>query len=338
MNLSATLEIYGGGPGSGPTAPCPQCGPHGGGELWKKSRSEYEAAPKEFKENVNEAEFYKARERGHEWEREALHALSEGRAKPSEVNGYLIEVSGPEAFKLLPQTLYHVTTNAPAVLKDGLKSRDELGQGWGHGLGGGSSKSISFTTDLKTARGIYRGIMEAHAVASGKLTVEKMIELAKSGQAAKKPWVGVLEKYYGSIHGPLDDLLRGVKKQSELMGQPPKEPGDWRPTKDSYSWLDGDGKRRYTTWERPMTPDEKQDADFDFYKVWTAAREYDAGGPLDPLFFTADVKALGKMNPKDVAILQFKPVPGAMGTKESALGEWRTYSGKAVKLEKRVHV
>lgn len=30
MNLASTLELYAGGPGSGPTAPCPQCGPHSG--------------------------------------------------------------------------------------------------------------------------------------------------------------------------------------------------------------------------------------------------------------------------------------------------------------------
>lgn len=32
MNLQSTISIYAGGTGSGPTAPCPQCGPHGIGE------------------------------------------------------------------------------------------------------------------------------------------------------------------------------------------------------------------------------------------------------------------------------------------------------------------
>ena len=38
MKLATVLSIQGGGPGSGPNAPCPQCGPHGGKETEESRR------------------------------------------------------------------------------------------------------------------------------------------------------------------------------------------------------------------------------------------------------------------------------------------------------------
>ena len=80
-----------------------------------------------------------------------------------------------------------------------------------------------------------------------------------------------------------------------------------------------------------MTEEQYRDTCFDWFKVWIYARE-EAGGPMNPLFFSTDINALSQIPESEIAILQFRPVPGAMGTQLSALGEWRTYTGKAVEL------
>lgn len=46
MNLLQTIDLYCGGPGSGPTAPCPQCGPGKGGSLLLRSvRRTFDLSP-----------------------------------------------------------------------------------------------------------------------------------------------------------------------------------------------------------------------------------------------------------------------------------------------------
>src|SRR5208283_5167375 len=94
-------------------------------------------------------------------------------------------------------------------------------------------------------------------------------------------------------------------------------------------------KGRWVTWMQPLSAAELQDRTFDFYKTWAAARE-NAGGPMNPLFFSTNITALANTPIDQIAILQFKPIAGAMGTRESALGEWRTYSGNSVQFVGKV--
>ena len=129
-----------------------------------------------------------------------------------------------------------------------------------------------------------------------------------------------------------------------LSGEPPEEgwqenrkpkPGNWRPTPWSYHWTSGHTPPRelYSYWERDMTPEERREAVFGFFKKWSFWREQ-AGGGLDPLYFLSDPHALAAVPASEIAVMKFRPVPGAMGTPLSGgggLGEWRTFSGAAVR-------
>lgn len=67
----------------------------------------------------------------------------------------------------LPETLYHATTAATPVEEVGLKSREELNQSFGAGLGGGDDDTISFTTDRELAEVIASTIKLGRRVARG---------------------------------------------------------------------------------------------------------------------------------------------------------------------------
>ena len=77
------------------------------------------------------------------------------------------------------------------------------------------------------------------------------------------------------------------------------------------------------------------DMRLDFYKTWALFRE-SVGGPMDPLFFGTDAKALSKVDPAQVSILELKSKLGAKGVKQNALDEWRTSSGKALTLVREI--
>ena len=310
-------------------------------EPWEQGEHEYSGrwSPEETEEQGRERVG-----RSREWQQAALAALSTGRLSPEE--GERLGVYEARKFRPLPGTLWHVTTAKSTVLSEGLKSRHELGQGLGRGLGGGDDKSISFTTDPDVAKGIYENLLIARRVAAGEMTLEDLIGTAERGDGADRPWLReILEAYY---HGDekfqgymLDALRRGVVQEHVVFGGPPEEgwresrgpkPGNWRPTPWSYHWTGGDGKERHTYWERDMTPEEKREAVFGFFKKWSFFREH-AGGGLDPLYFMSDPHGLARTPEHEIALLRFSPAPGAMGTQESGLGEWRTYSGAAVRLE-----
>lgn len=53
---------------------------------------------------------------------------------------------------------------------------------------------------------------------------------------------------------------------------------------------------------------------------------------MNPLFFSTDINALAQIPEGEIAILKCEPIPGALGTRENALGEVRIYTGKAVKI------
>jgi len=92
---------------------------------------------------------------------------------------------------------------------------------------------------------------------------------------------------------------------------------------------------RYMQFVRPATVDEQRDRVFNFYKTWSTFRE-ESGGPLNPLFFLTDVMGLASVPEEEIAILEFKPRPGAQGFQVSALGEWRTWSGNAVEFVREI--
>jgi len=83
-------------------------------------------------------------------------------------------------WETLPQGLLHVTTGLSGLQDGGFKTRAQLRDESGEapaGLGGGTSKAISFTTDPLVADSIVRGIHEMHEVVrddTGPAAVERM--------------------------------------------------------------------------------------------------------------------------------------------------------------------
>lgn len=75
------------------------------------------------------------------------------------------------------EILYHATTALGQVLKDGLKTRDELGIGGA--LGGGPSDLISFTSDAKIAKAIAWVLKQATLIAQGKFGEKELYVLCK---------------------------------------------------------------------------------------------------------------------------------------------------------------
>lgn len=331
-------------------------------EPWEMKRDEYAPRPPITKdekgnpiyEDETDEQFRNRQDRSREWEQKSLAAMSLGRMTPQQAKerGYWIDVDKPESFKPLPPKLYHVTTHASGVYSGGLKSRYELlMREGGTGLGGGSDKSISFTTDLLTASGIYKAIMEAIHVLTGKLTVQQMIQMAEKGDGAQRPWISELINWGGSNFVSYSEkdpnrwqpgkpyplhhaaFFEGRKIENMGLGVTLEEATQKFPNAEPVGegWTGGDGVQRYSTFKVPLTPEQVRETNFDFFKTWLATRE-NAGGALNPLFFSSNIKVLASTPEDEVAILEFKPVPGAMGTQESALGEWRTYSGAAVQL------
>lgn len=307
-------------------------------DAWNDTRNQYEFGSPTYTTPKDEQEWKQRGDRRHEWDQSALAALSLGKITPADARARDLHVPdvSVEDFKPLPQHLYHVTTAASKVFYEGLKTRYELVMMSGTGLGGGTDKAISFTDDLSIARGIYHAVIQAHTVLNGKLTIPEMIARARSGAGADKPWI---EEIVGGIGGrvledgtntELERLERGMMVET-AHGKGPEDMPGWTPRKHSYHWTGGDGIERYLDWERPMTEEEKTKATFAFFKTWSYWREH-AGGAMDPLFFLTDIKALAAVDPEDIAILEYRPAPGAMGTHSNGLREWRTYSGKAVEF------
>jgi hypothetical protein len=304
-------------------------------EAYKKPRDEF--AP--WHEDMTPEEWSQRSKLQNEWEQSVLAALSEGRLTPREARDKNIRVQPPASeFKPLPEKLYHATTAADAVEEHGLMPRWELEMHSGIGLGGGSDHSISFTTDLETAKIIEQSMKLAQKVAAGETTTQDLIDMAKRGDGAPRPFMTELERGF-RVHFATDDPVQAAlnEEKAEMnMGYPPRGEGEgWEPDLSAYHWTGGDGKERYIRWKRPMTQKEKDDHRWYAFKGFLFAREQ-AGGMMDPLFFTTHKEALAKVDPRQIAVLEFKAEPGAMGTQEHALGEWRTYSGRATKLVGRV--
>jgi len=310
-------------------------------EPWEMRQDEYAGR---WNEQETEEQSGVRHQKNQDWEQNSLAALSLGKITPEQAKER--GVYEAKSFIPLPTTpLYHVTTAKSQVESNGLKTRRELGQNYGKGLGGGTSMSISFTDDMSIAQGIYDNLLIARKVAAGEMTLDDLISTATKGMGANRPWIDDILKSLGGsnpkdkINVELDAIQRGVAFEHGL-GRPPddeailpqyRKPGPWRPTPWSQHWKGGDGEEKYTYWERDLTAEEKQERVFEFFKKWSFWREQ-AGGGLDPLYFMSDPKALGQTPESEIAILTFKAVPGAMGTRESALGEWRVYTGAAVQL------
>ena len=278
------------------------------------------------------------------WDYKVDHALSTGTLTQAEA-----EAKGaflPDEWKPLPPDLYHVTTAATAVGKSGgLKTRDELSMDRAQGLGGGESNTISFTEDPAIADSIRLSMVEAHDVASGKITIPDLLAKATSGDTGSKPFITDMMANFGTQDWKpgdpypegLQSAIDGVKRDMNAAGKTEEEfnarmaeegkPTGWKGVQSDHPL----GANAFIRFVRPSTPHEKADLALHIYKIFSAYREY-AGGRMDPLFFGSDPDALAQMDPNEIQVIHTQPTPGGQGYQMSALGEWRTRSGDAVKI------
>lgn len=97
-----------------------------------------------------------------------------------------------------PQTekteiLYHATTAVSDILREGFKSRKELGGR--SGLGGGPDEVISFTADIQIAESIVWALRRACEVSKGKTTYRQLELLAKKLGVYEESLKGVVSSF-----------------------------------------------------------------------------------------------------------------------------------------------
>jgi hypothetical protein len=290
---------------------------------------------------MNEGLYQEEKKLVRQWNREIGEAVSLGTLPAAEAEklGWRGSDSGnPDGYKDLPATLYHVTTARDKVVEEGLKSRDELSQQSGLGLGGGDDTTVSFTDDPKVALEIRNAMRLTHAFLNGRIDVDALLDQATRGVGADKGWIRDIREY-GGIHDGSDrdtalmqELRTGIRtKQADIFEDPSLETDKgWKRT----GYLPGyEGEGWAATYERKLSPKEMLSNRMEFMKQWLWFREA-AGGPTDPLFIFNDTEAFARLDPKQISLLEFEPVPGAKGVQMHSMSEWRTHTGKAVKLKK----
>ena len=305
--------------------------------LWKDPKPE-------FNEAVPFAEYSK---RDRVWQASMAEAVSLGEISFDEAyaRGFSSNANKDNVIDLPPK-LYHVTTAAEAVMHEGLKSRDELGQESGVGLGGGDTNTVSFTTDPKVAKDIYQAVSEAHDFLNGETTVADLDAAAKGGKGTGgKPYTDDVNRFF-KIHvgeegqavwregydpEPVRKVMgmkiTDVPKDAKLAGSV----GD----DGEIGWMGGDGIRRVSGYYQKLVPGSDRDLTlkWNYFRVNLTAREQ-AGGPIDPLFFSSDPGALARQRRSDIQIIEVEPHPGTRGFRESGLGEIRVFTRKVVKRQR----
>ena len=290
------------------------------------------------------------------WDRAVAQALSRGlvSVKDAEDAGWSpysegIRRQGEAQLEPLPDTLYHVTSAARAVQRNGLLTRAErLEQpsmrGATAGLGG-EDNELSLTTDRDTAESIRIGLSEMQQLMSGKLSVEDLIDRADRGDLGSEPFGEKFRKYltgsigsYGFEHG-FDKKAVRVKPEdvTERTGTPTAE--NWR--KLGYEPMgEPTDEGWYLTAIRPLQREATDGGTSEFalrmadiHRAFRSYRE-SAGGPEDPMLIGSDYDAFANIDPGDIAVLEVKPDPQALGYKLSggAQKEWVTYSGRGLRV------
>lgn len=245
--------------------------------------------------------------------------------------GHHVTAARDDDLQPLPDRLYHVTTAVTPALEEGLKTRSELGQQYGHGLGGGRDDTISLTTHRPTAEHLLHSLHEYHDVLNGKITPDDLVEKARRGIGAKEPYEDMLRggnRYYErakDLEGS-HTIERGIHALGE-------QPDGWEPQGESQGEHHQTGQPIYLHWKRPVDPKERIRARSDLYKHFTFARQF-AKGHMDPLFIQNDPVEFAKKDPGEFSLLEVRPKPGARGirmndrTRGTDAGEWRALSGK----------
>lgn len=275
----------------------------------------YEEAVEEYGDDGVSDILDRARKKRDDWRSRMKYELSMGNITQEQAEAKGWHTTGGYKYEEMPEDLWHVTTAASKVKKDGvLKTRDELKISEGPGLGGGASDTISYTADPKVATHIYGAMKEGRAVAAGEIDVPDMIKAAEEGVGTNgKPYIERLMHHWDRDWKTGDPLPERV--QQTIDGKRRK----WSTLKVRYEEA------------RPATKKEQMDGRWEFFKRFAFTREHE-GGPMDPLFFSTDIEKLGNTDPKDIRVMRLRSKPGAQGYQVSALGEWRSHTGDNVEV------
>lgn len=265
---------------------------------------------------------YAARDR---WDAAMNRAVALGQIAPSdaEARGWSDDYARAAEVKPLPEVLYHATGALQEVMDSGLKTRDELGGR--EALGGGTSDTISFTTDRALAERIADVLVEASEVARGDISLDDIMERADAlGVGDRIRQLPEWTRYERHVKFSTSSGLYTAADIAEREG------GEgWVPQPGTFSAVGGDGVQRYGSFERPETPEEAASARFAVYTRFLAYQE-EQGGPADPMFFGIDPSDLVDIDPANVGVVEARPKPGAMGYQVGGMAEWRTWTGETV--------
>jgi len=324
-------------------------------------KPEFRAAPEHLSDDEKMEHWEGERRKKHAWESHirrglALGHLDYGCARelgywgngdehPDETWNHEGEIVSRRGWQPLPQRLYHVTTNLPAVREHGLKSRRELGQHTtgGLGLGGGPDDTVSLTSHHGTARNILRSMHEYHDVLNGRKTPQEMIDEARTGSSAERPflhdWIG-LSGHPVPEEDELPRPMRAVMEGHEVYTNPTLRTREDMHEQEGPGWEPEDEGRDFAghhvhngPWRRTPTPERRRQQLSEFYKNFSWARSW-AKGPDNPLFSANDAEGFAHLDPRHFAIVHATPHPGAQGFPQSSLQEWRTASGDAVHVHR----
>lgn len=186
--------------------------------------------------------------------------------------------SGGDETKHIPQTgkvevLYHATPYLREILREGFKTKEELGNR--ESLGGDTSGGISFTADLRVAREIAKCLVEVIRIAKGKMTVNDVLRMIGSERKkGDKPWA--LEDYINKARQRQWKWSNPATKDlSQRAGVPmPGKPYEINDREEAFSLY-----RRYLSW---------------------SDKRY------DPLFFGVDLKHFESMDEGNVGVVSAK--------------------------------
>ncbi|MBK6942490.1 MAG: hypothetical protein IPH13_20130 [Planctomycetes bacterium] len=300
--------------------------------------------------------------REQQWNRAVEWALFTGRLTTEQArrNGYHFSFFEEKNLQPLPKRLYHTTTARSAVLKQGLRTRKEL-DGVHRGLGGGPDDLISLTDDADTAYTIARTLLEAIDVLRDEKgdAIERLIHMAEHGKSngVSRPFLDDIWRFIsGRSEGEgtepaslrygrrwlkiIDNPMAGFYEQD---GQIVRAGGSRDPSVTTLpdgsvvvtelgQWKDGQGRMRYTHAAVPMSEGERREYRWQILRYFLAARKH-AGGQDDPLFFLTDPAQLARVDPREVAVLEYEPAdPAYKGLRLHALGEWRIPDQSLIRL------
>lgn len=255
--------------------------------------------------------------------------------------------------KPLPSTLYHATASYNRIVESGyvLKSRQEL-RGFGIvGLGGSDQHTISLSSDYDVAKSIYIAFTEVWQIYQGLIGFADLEYMAKHGVGAKRPyWKEFVDSMYATIsegaRKPPERwnwYLKGMEyefqsslpttvekwKARKLKDESPEANAGWEGVVHESDGPHWKGLGLYRIFVRPFVGIEKFNAVYEAYKQWCAWRGY-AGGLPDPIFWGSPLEYFQGMDPENIAVIEYRSKPGALGLQMRGMKEWRIVDGRTL--------